>query len=406
MNILYILNRFPKISETFILNEIVGLINLGHKVRIVSLLKPLEKKFHKEIRDYNLIKLTHYLKYRPGHYSRLKTFEKGIKKFFECKFLTKEQKAQLIYLCYEKKQGKEVAFRKFLDVLNIIKIIRKEKIKHIHNHFAGPNVDYAYVLNKVIGIPYTFTTHAYDIFSEVQKDMKKWANNAKKVIAVSKFNKKYMNKKLGIPLNKIQIITYSKYLDKLKPLKKHRRSPFKIISISRLAEKKGYPYLIEACKILKDKKIEFSCEIQGEGPERKKLEMLIKKYRLKNKVKLGEALTHEEVIEFMKTGSVFVLPCIRAKNGDMDGIPNVLMESMALEIPTISTDVTGIPELIDNNINGIIVPQNNAESLAQAIIKIKNNPDFADKIRKKGRKKVMEKFNVEKNVRKLVRVFE
>ena len=411
MKILYLLNVFPKLSETFILNEITGLIDLGHDIKIIALHNLKEEKVHDKVKEYNLINKTKYLEFysdweeKTNKYSKLKVFELGSWALFNSSRLSKEERFKLLDLLYESEPNNEVAFRKFLDCLDIIKIIKEKKIKHIHCHFADENVAIAYIINKVIGIPYTFTTHAYDIFISPDKDIKKWADNAKKVITISEYNKKYMYEKLRIPLEKIEIVTYSKYLNKLKPIKEYRNDPFRLISISRLIEKKGYPYLIKACKILKDKGISFSCDIQGEGKQKEELKELIKKNNLENDIKLGGVFTHEEVLEFMETGSVFVLPCIQAKNGDMDGIPNVLMESMAKEIPTISTKLVGIPELIENNVNGILVPQKNPETLAEAIIKIKNDNEFADRIRKKGRERVMEKFNVEKNVRKLLEVF-
>ena len=324
---------------------------------------------------------------------------------FDDRLIKKEEKLKLLDLCYDKKEGREIALRRFLDILELISIVKERKIEHIHCHFAQENVEMAYLLKQIMGLPYTFTTHAFDIFVNPDKKVEKWADNAKKVISVSKFNKDYMHEKLRIPLEKMEIVTYSKYVDKLKPVEKYIFSPFKIISVSRLAEKKGYPYLIEACKILKNKGIDFSCEIQGEGHLKEELRNLIKKNNLEEEIRLGRALTHEEVLDFIRSGSIFVLPCIVAKNNDMDGIPNVLMESMALEIPTISTHVTGISELIEDGVNGILVKQKNAEELAEAIMEIKNNRELAERIRKKGREKVMEKFNVEKNVHKLAEVF-
>ena len=104
--------------------------------------------------------------------------------------------------------------------------------------------------------------------------------------------------------------------------------------------------------------------------------------------------------------SLFMVDIAYYLDNDMDGLPNVLLESMALEIPTISTDVTGIPELIQDGENGIIVPQKDALALAEAIITIQENPDFAERIRKNGRKRVLQEFDAHQNVRKLAEIFE
>ena len=290
----------------------------------------------------------------------------------------------------------------FLNCWKIIKIIKNNKFDCIHSHFSFQHINLVCIINQITRIPYTFTAHAADIFIDPNRDIKKWATKAKKVITISKFNKEYMNKKLGIPRKKIDLITCGINLKKIKPIKKYKQNPFRIISISRLIEKKGYPYLIKACKILKERKIKFICEIKGDGPERMKLKKLIQNFGLKDDIKLDGALTHNKTLEFIKKGSVFVLPCIKAKNNDIDGIPTVLMEAMAMAIPVISTKITGIPELIDNKINGIIVPSKNSTALAEAIIKIKNNKKFTEKIRKKSREKIIEKFNIDKNINKLI----
>ena len=406
----YLLEKFPRTSETFILNEITGLIDIEYPTEIISLDKTKDSVIHEQYFKYNLDKKTVYLPFKENEkreeYTSFEIFTKGTRDLFSSKILNRKEKFKLLSLCYDPVMGREIALKKFSSVLKIIKVIKERKIEHLHLHFATDAVELACILHQLSGIPYTFTTHAFDIFVSPSVNIKKWAGDAKKVVTISEFNKKYMNEQLDIPLEKIEVVPNSKYLQKLMPIKEYRTSPFKIISVSRIVEKKGYPYLVEACGILKEKGIEFCCEIQGEGPQKAELKRLIKENNLEKEIKLGGALAHKEVLQFMGTGSVFVLPCIRAHNNDMDGTPNVLMESMAIEVPTISTDVTGIPEFIDDEVNGIIVPQKNPEALAEAILKIKNNPVFAEKIRKRSREKIKDKFNVEKNVSKMAKIFE
>ena len=400
LHLLYLLDQFPVISQVFVLNEITGFIDLGYNVHIISMNTPHEEKIHNTVKKYHLLNKTTY-------FPRIKIVEKGVTALLANNTLTMKEKIQLLNLCHDKYYIGKFAIKWFLSCLAIINIISDKKIDHVHCHFAYENVKLAYIIHQVIKIPYTFTAHANDIFVDYPyKDITKWAEGAKKVITISEFNKNYMHNKFKIPLEKIEIIPCSKYFDTLAPVEDYTLSPLRIISVSRLVEKKGYPYLIKACKILKDRGIKFCCILHGEGDERQILEKLIKENGLEKEVTLGTALTHDEVIEFMKTGSVFVLPCIRAQNNDMDGLPNVLLESMAMEIPTISTDITGIPELIKDGENGIIVAQGDPAGLAEAIIKVKENPHFADRIRKKGRERVLQEFDVHKNVRQLAEIFE
>jgi len=409
MNILYILNNFPKLSETFVLNEITQLVDLGHKVYIVGFYKPNKTKTHDKVKEYDLIKKTKYLTPVALKISNiikdLLTFGRGIKLLFEDRKIEKLKFLKLIY-----QNDKNTSFlRKITSLLycwETIKFIEKKDIKHIHCHFASENIRLAYLINKITKIPYTFTTHAIDIFYKPSKDIKKWADDAKKVITISNYNKQYMHYNFGIPLEKIEVIHCGMCMDEFKPVKKYNHDKFRIVSVCRFIEKKGISYLIEACKILKNRDKSFSCEIVGKGPLEREFIKLIKNNNLKGNVKLKKPMKHNKIMRFIQTGSVCVLPCIKASNNDMDGIPVVLMESMAMDIPTISTDISGIPELIDNSVNGIIVPQKDASALADAILKIKEDRGFAEKVRKKSREKIEDKFNIKKNVKKLVEVFE
>lgn len=338
MRILYILQSFPNISETFVANEIRRLTELGHTVHVVSL--------------------------------------------------------------------RETAAPVWRQLLSVIRIVRNEKIDHIHCHFAKQNVWLAHTANKILRVPYTFTTHAYDIFIAPDRKLKAWAMNAKKVITISEFNRKYMHEKFAIPFEKIAVIPCGIPLERFGPVTEYKTEPFRLISLSRLVEKKGYPYLIEACQILKEKHIPFTCEIGGYGIQEGQLLDMIEKYNLTDRVRLIGSVAHEKVAPFLQTGSVFILPSIRGCDNNMDGIPNVLMEAMASRIPVISTKLSGIPELVENGVNGITVPEKDANALAEAIVKIKNDIDFTNRIRKNGRKKVEEKFNLEKNVLTLLQIFQ
>jgi colanic acid/amylovoran biosynthesis glycosyltransferase len=406
MKIGYLLDSFPSITLTFVLNEITGLIDAGRSVGLISLRRPSNDEIvHDQYMKYGLDKKIFYLS--SGKYEKESpvTISKEVfKKLFVSRLLNFRERAKLLFLCNNRALGWEISLKHFLWSLEIAEIIKNQDIKHLHLHFASPLVELAYVLHRFLGIPYTFTTHANDIFVNPSHLLRKWANSAKTVITVSEFNKRYMNARFGIPPDKIDIVTYSIYVDKIEVKPKCPNDPFKIVSISRLVEKKGYHYLLEACKILKDRDVNFSCEIRGEGPQKSTLEKIMITNGLQKEVTIGGFVKHEDVFGFITSGSVFVLPCVRARDNDMDGIPNVLMEAMALEVPTLSTDITGVPELIDDGIDGMIVPQNDPRSLAEAILKIKNDPNFAETIRKNGRKKIQTKFNVARNVKLLYEV--
>lgn len=410
MRLLYILNDFPKLSETFVMDELTSIIDLGNEVFIIALNDFTGIIMHDDVNKYSLARRTLYLGkklglslcnkylYRPNGKEIFKIF---LKELFSNRVLSCKEKSCMLDLYYDG----GILQDELLDILLAVSVAKMKMAEHIHCHFAYRNVNIAYTVNKILGIPYTFTVHAYDIFVNPNKNLSKWAICAQKVITISHFNKNYMSENLNVPSQKIEIVNVGINLDKFLPIQEYPPPSFNIISLSRLIEKKGYVYLIKACGLLKDKKIEFNCRICGEGEEKLRLIQLIKERNLDQDIKIMGAVTRSELFDFINTGSIFVLPCIRSGDGNMDGMPVVLMESMAMEIPTISTDISGIPELIDNGVNGLIVPQKDPEALASAILKIKDDPYLANTIRKNGREKIIEKFDIKKNIKKLINIF-
>ncbi len=167
-----------------------------------------------------------------------------------------------------------------------------------------------------------------------------------------------------------------------------------LLFVAQLEERKGAPFLIEACRLLSLQGFKFQCHIIGDGPQRAQLQKLISDYGIADQVKLLGALPQEDVRSFLESADIFILPCITADNGDMDGIPVSLMEAMAMEIPVISTRVSGIPELINDGESGILVEQKDPEALCQAIGQLVSDPGLSDQLAFHGRQKIVEDFNL------------
>ena len=178
-----------------------------------------------------------------------------------------------------------------------------------------------------------------------------------------------------------------------------------IFSIGRLCEQKGFPYLIEACDILRKRGYHFKCVIIGEGPDRHALTAQIEKLGLQKYVTLEGMKPQSYIFEMFNKARMFVLPCVISKNGDRDGIPNVMIEALAMKTPVISTTVSGVPEIIKNNNTGMAVEPRNTAQLTEAMIKMINTPDDAIVFAENGRKLVEEKFDIKKNIRELVSIF-
>jgi glycosyltransferase involved in cell wall biosynthesis len=172
--------------------------------------------------------------------------------------------------------------------------------------------------------------------------------------------------------------------------------------VGQLKEKKGFQYLLQACMILKSKDYMFNCQIIGEGNLRQELERQIHELSLENLVTLRGALPHESVIQEYQHSTLFVLPCITGSDGDRDGIPNVILEAMAMQLPVISTHHSGIPEVIKSGVNGLLVPPADVQSLADAIAQLLDNPSLRTQLGRRGRQTVTEQFNAMHNTGRLL----
>jgi glycosyltransferase involved in cell wall biosynthesis len=159
-------------------------------------------------------------------------------------------------------------------------------------------------------------------------------------------------------------------------------------------------HLVRACRIFKDQGYDFTCHIIGEGPQRSELRSLIEQLSLEDTVHLRGTLPHEEVIENYRQATLFVLPCIKAKDGDMDGIPNVLPEAMAMQVPVVSTDISGIPELVDDQVNGLLAPPGDEKALAAAMARLLDDPALCERLGQSGRQSIVDTFDVNQNVLK------
>jgi glycosyltransferase involved in cell wall biosynthesis len=172
-----------------------------------------------------------------------------------------------------------------------------------------------------------------------------------------------------------------------------------------LREKKGFVDLIHACGLLKQSGYQFRCEIVGSGPQQSALDALIRLLDLEHIVLLRGQLIHTELITLYRQADIFALPCQIGEDGDRDGIPNVLMEAMAMKIPVVSTDISGIPELIEHQLSGLLVDPNKPVLLSKALSSLLDNQHLRYQLGRAGRQRVLNKFSVEPNIKILKTLF-
>jgi glycosyltransferase involved in cell wall biosynthesis len=259
----------------------------------------------------------------------------------------------------------------------------------------------ALVAGRLLNKPYSVTAHANDIYiNPILLPLK--LSRASFIATCTEYNRQHLQKVIHLN-GKLHCLYHGLDLESYPPSASHAMDIIPTItSVGQLKEKKGFQYLLQACQILKSKDYIFNCQIIGDGALRPELERLIREFSLQDTVILRGALPHESVIQEYQRSTLFVLPCITGSDRDRDGLPNVILEAMAMQLPVISTQHSGIPEVIRNGFNGLLVPPEDADILACAIATLIDNPFMRTQLGESGRKTVMERFNSMQNARLLL----
>ncbi len=292
--------------------------------------------------------------------------------------------------------------------LSLASRLRETDTNLLFAHFASGPAASAWMVSRLTGLPFGFTAHAYDIFkNSVDRDfLKEKCEDASFVRCISEYNKRYLVEITGIGEEKFPVIHCGLDTERFKPRSSDEiryKSGNIILVVANLVPKKGLKYLIEALSSPMLKELGARAIILGDGPLRGKLKVLTTE--LGADVKFMGNISNEELGYYYDSATVFVLPCVKAPDGDMDGIPVALMEAMASGIPVVSTNISGIPELIEDGKGGILVPEKDPKALAQAIKGILTDSDARKRFSVEGRKKVIRDFDIRDVARRLHNLF-
>jgi colanic acid/amylovoran biosynthesis glycosyltransferase len=393
----YVLKRYPRLSETFILNEMLELQRQGIDITIVAFKDPGETIVHENVRALRA----------PIYYLPSKdciAFEK-----LSVRSLTSfSEDTSLLGPDALQGEWSRDDYLAWLQAAVFAPFLKSLGIDHIHAHFATSATTAALALSAMTGIPFSFTAHAKDIYHESvhKKTLAEKIQRARFVITVSDFNREYLRGLVDAERRSARIIRlYNGIdLDRFRPSEEDK-DPELLVGVGRLIQKKGFEYLIEACKILKAQGRRFRCVIIGEGEERISLEKRLEQYSLQGEVSLLGPRTQAEVIRIVQAAAAFVLPCVVGDDGNRDGLPTVLLEAMALGVPVISTAVTGIPEIIEDGKTGVLVEQKNPQALARAIHTLLDSAPLRRQLSQEALGKVRKDFNLAVNVKTLTGYF-
>lgn len=400
MTIAYVTQTFPALTQTFVYRETLALEGKGFNIVTCAIWKPDTGSLSQESR--HLVDQSFYV------------FPISWFRFFMahvCFLLTHPIKyiGTLVFVLTRRGESGTNRLRTlfhFSEAVYLAPKVRKRHVVHIHAHFAINSATIALVLSRLLGISFSFTAH--NIFFTDRILLKEKVKEAHFVVAISKFSKQALSRLVPDEQHKIHVVHCGLSPEEFLPAAGPEDDVPLLLFVAQLAERKGAPVLIEACSILSERGVPFRCILVGGGADQEILRLrdLVECRGLDGAVELAGPVPQECLKQYLERADVFVLPCIEAGDGDMDGIPVSLMEAMAMEIPTVSTYISGIPELIENEHSGLLVPEKDPKSLADAIQRLLRDEGLRARLGKNGRCRVQKDFNIHKNVTQLANLFE
>lgn len=384
-----VLKGYPRISETFISNEIKLLEEQGIKVHIFSMRQPRESFTHKSIEAIKAA-VTYlpselWLEFHRFLWPNLNTFCR-----FPAGYITGIRLAIRRY----RRNRNIMTLKHLLQAGFLVHHCRGKNISHLHAHFAHSPTSVAMFAAEISGLPFSFTAHAKDIYTTNKEQLAEKIEKAKFVVTCTEYNKRYLDALTNDP-RRVSCVYHGIDLQLFSFADKQRQPapPFQFLTIARFVEKKGITDILEALAVLKEADFPFHYTLIGSGDDQPQITARVGELGLEDRVTLTGTLPHEKVLEHFRRTDCFVLGCKIAANGDRDGIPNVLAESMALGVPVVVPPISGIPELVEHERTGLLVDTTDAKALAAALKRIVTDLPLRDQLLPAAKKRIHEIFD-------------
>lgn len=386
----YVLKRYPRFSETFVVNEILAHERAGLPIEIFALGPVEETHFQDLIGQVSapVIRLPHRLRGVEPLWQLMAEARHTLPAFWPALRHTDLDGEGLVQ-----------ALRLALDA-------KARGLVHLHAHFATRATAVARAAAAFADISFSFTAHAKDIFFDYdepqQLDLK--LADAAFAVTVSDFNLRHLHARFGGLTERLVRLYNGVDLERFR-FREPDDGPATLLAVGRLVDKKGFAVLIEAAATLRSRGLPFRCEIVGDGPERDALTRQIEAASLGDLVQLTGARPQQAVIEAMRRATVLAMPCIVSADGNRDGLPTVLIEAMALGTPVIGTTVTGIPELVRDGRTGLCVAPGDPLALADALERLLIDRELGRRLARAAREAVCRDFDIDRNARQLRALF-
>ena len=397
--IAYLVSRFPIVTETFVLREIDALDATGrYELEIFGLLAPKDEAVHPAARRW---------------IPRVRRPSRAQAAGALALWLLRRPRATLgmswTLLRAHRSQPREwlraAAVSAFAAAL--ARHAAASGVERVHAHFAGNPGIAAWCIWRLAGIPYSVTTHAYDIYRSDQLFLDPVVAEARDVVTISEFNRRYLLERAPVAPERLHVIHcgVSPADFAFRPRELPAEGAIRIACVASMIEHKGQRHLLEALAGDDPTLRRMTLDLAGDGPLRPALEDTARRLGIEDRVTFHGSLPEEAVAALLDRSHVFALPSVIGGDGRMEGLPVALMEALAAGLPTVATRISGIPELVRDGETGWTVPPGDPEALRGALLEIASSPGEVARRAAQGRALVEREFDIERTAAELAAVF-
>lgn len=396
--IAYLVSCYPTLSHTFILREIQSLRQRGVEVEIVSIREP-QNPFSLGLEEQQELKNTYYLLSKP----KWKIAGLLVKSLLKNPLSSKRIIGASMSLAAHRKQPFWKTFAYAAEAIIICDYLQQKQVSHIHNHFGNAAGTVTYLLSRTEFFEFSLSIHGPDVFFNVDRELfPEKLVEAKFIRTISHFCESQLRAISGIVnAEHMKMVRCGVDPSRYRPsLKNPMIDRPRILCVGRLCAVKEQFLLLTASRQMADSGLDHELVIVGDGPTAEKLQRHVRSMKLEGHVRMLGGLSQDEVLEEYRRADIFVLPSCA------EGIPVVLMEAMAMELPVISTHVAGIPELIDHEQNGLLFPAGDKDALVDRLQRLIRSKSLRMRLGNAARMKIQSDFNLHGNTQKLAEIFE
>ena len=424
----YVLMGFPRVSETFIASELHRVEQAGVPVRLF-VIKPVEERErgHRHPVVDAIEAQPEYLPdsasltaplhcWRPRH---LKPFLPGLKRTLRRRprGLARAVKTALGQAIRDRRTPvsgpRKIYIKELLQAIALAdRLLDAPDVRHLHAHFAHGTTTVTWLAAQITGLPFSFTGHARDIYAP-QLNPKGWLRRkllaARFVVTCTGANVRHL--KRIAPEARVHLVYHGLSADFARLLSADHdartgNGTLRVLGVGRLVAKKGFDVLVDACALLQERGVPFEALIVGQDDKHgDAIRTHVRALGLEDKIRLPGAMGPPELLDQYRRASALCMPC-RLLPDDRDGIPNVLVEAMAAGTPVVATAVSGIPELVTDGVNGLLVEPEQPGQLADALVQLHADTELAHRLSQEARTTVDERFDGDRLARELADLFE